>query len=104
MRAGRAYARPAFALHALAAPGENRALGIICGRRVGNAVARNRVKRRLREIFRTAPAYFRPGWWFVVAARPPITTLPFADLARELNEGLAALTAGGPDARNTRAQ
>lgn len=98
MRAGRAYARPAFVLHALASPDGGRALGIVCGRRVGNAVTRNRVKRRVREIFRTAPEYFRPGWWFVVATRPAIATIAFADLARELHLGLAALTAEGTHA------
>ena len=98
MHTGRAYARPAFVLHALAVPGGGRALGIVCGRRVGNAVTRNRVKRRVREIFRAAPEYFRPGWWFVVATRPPIATTTFAELAREMHLGLAALTAGGSDA------
>ena len=39
----------------------------VTGKRVGNAVARNRVKRRLREVVRnSAPA---PGWDTVLIAR-----------------------------------
>ncbi|MFC1945621.1 ribonuclease P protein component [Chloroflexota bacterium] len=41
--------------------------GFSVGRRVGNAVVRNRVKRRLREIVRSLP--LRAGWDIVVIAR-----------------------------------
>jgi ribonuclease P protein component len=63
LREGRAAAREAFVIHCLAVPGEERLLGVVCGRRVGGAVTRNRVKRRFREIFRTHPEYFRNGFW-----------------------------------------
>lgn len=39
----------------------------IAGKRVGNAVVRNRVKRRLRETVRNSG--FRPGWDTIVMAR-----------------------------------
>jgi ribonuclease P protein component len=41
--------------------------GISVGKRVGNAVVRNRVKRRLREIIRLSP--LQSGWDFIVIAR-----------------------------------
>jgi ribonuclease P protein component len=44
--------------------------GIVVGKRVGKAVVRNRVKRRLREICRTAEAAMRGGGDIVVVARP----------------------------------
>jgi ribonuclease P protein component len=93
IREGRAAACDAFVVHCLAVPAEGRRLGVVCGRRVGKAVVRNRVKRRLREIFRTHPEYFRDGFWFVAVAKPAITTKDFGTLEREVCVALAELTA-----------
>jgi RNase P protein component len=46
IREGRTVAREAFVVHGLAVPAEGRRLGVVCGRRVGNAAVRNRAKRR----------------------------------------------------------
>src|SRR4029450_8555771 len=44
-------------------------VGLITSRRVGAAVARNRVRRRLREIVRRNQQALKGGIWFVVIAR-----------------------------------
>jgi ribonuclease P protein component len=44
--------------------------GFITPKHIGGAVIRNRVRRRLRDIVRTAQARLRPGLWLVVVARP----------------------------------
>jgi ribonuclease P protein component len=44
--------------------------GFITSRRIGNAVQRNRVRRRLREIVRKRQHEFRGQIWFVTIARP----------------------------------
>lgn len=93
IREGRAVARDAFVLHCLAVPDEGRQLGVVCGRRVGKAVVRNRAKRRLREIFRTHPEYFRDGLWFVAVAKPAIAAKDYPELEREVCAALAELTA-----------
>jgi ribonuclease P protein component len=46
--------------------------GLSVSRRVGKAVSRNRVKRRLREILRAA--MLSPGWDIVLIARPAADT------------------------------
>ncbi|NIT35591.1 MAG: ribonuclease P protein component [candidate division Zixibacteria bacterium] len=94
VREGRAAAREAFVIHCLSVPGEGRLLGVVCGRRVGGAVMRNRVKRRLREIFRTHPEYFRDGFWFVAVAKPAIVDKDFHALQGEVTATLAGLTRG----------
>jgi ribonuclease P protein component len=43
--------------------------GFITCRRLGSAVVRNRVRRRLREIVRRRQHHLRPGFWIVVIAR-----------------------------------
>ena len=44
-------------------------VGITVGKKLGKAVIRNRVRRRLREIYRCNEALFTPGWDIVVVAR-----------------------------------
>ena len=66
-------------------------MGFTCSKKVGNAVARNRAKRRLREIARlTLPQAGRAGMDYVFVGRREATAaLPFdqllADLARALD-------------------
>jgi ribonuclease P protein component len=54
--------------------------GIVTSRRVGGAVQRNRVRRRLREILRLAQPDLVRGVWLVLVARAAAATAGFADL------------------------
>lgn len=66
-------------------------IGYTASKKIGNAVLRNRAKRRLREVARAVmPGLARPGWDYVLVARPQATvTRPFADLLRDLETALA---------------
>ena len=44
-------------------------VGITVGKKLGHAVVRNRVRRRLREVYRLNEERFAPGWDIVVVAR-----------------------------------
>ena len=59
--------------------------GIIAGRPVGNAIIRNRAKRRVREIVRTLMPKIYPGWDIILLARKPIDEARFEELNSALN-------------------
>ena len=61
-------------------------VGFTCSKKVGNAVARNRAKRRLREAARMIlPTHGRPGWDYVLIGRAAETAQrPFEELKRDL--------------------
>ena len=44
-------------------------VGVTVSKKLGCAVVRNRVRRRLREVYRLSEAKFAPGWDIVVVAR-----------------------------------
>ena len=44
-------------------------VGITVGKKLGHAVVRNRVRRRLREVYRLNEDKFQSGWDIVVVAR-----------------------------------
>jgi len=67
---GRAVRGGLLILSVLPVDGEKRfRVGLITSRSVGEAVARNRVRRRLREIVRRNQKALKGGIWFVVIAR-----------------------------------
>ena len=61
---------------------ENR-LGITTGKKLGNAVTRNRIRRRLREIYRLHEAELRRGAELVVVARSRSVTAAYSELERD---------------------
>lgn len=59
--------------------GTNR-VGITVSKKLGHAVVRNRVRRRLREVYRLNEAKFQPGWDIVVVARSRCISASFQDI------------------------
>jgi len=57
--------------------------GFITSGRVGGAVVRNRVRRRLREIVRRRQPQLRKGFWFVIIARQEAATASYGALEDE---------------------
>ncbi len=70
-------------------------VGFTCSKKVGNAVARNRAKRRLREVARAVlPTHGRAGWDYVLVGRPDTTgTLPLPQLQADLIRALTRIHA-----------
>ncbi|MBQ2445021.1 MAG: ribonuclease P protein component [Oscillospiraceae bacterium] len=57
-------------------------LGFTVSTKLGHAVVRNRVRRRLREIYRSVESELRPGYDLVVVARSAAVEAEFALLER----------------------
>ncbi len=60
-------------------------IGFSVSKRVGNAVTRNLVKRRLREAVRRRLAGLAPGWDVVLTARPSAASATYQALAQEVD-------------------
>jgi ribonuclease P protein component len=70
-------------------------VGFTVSKKVGNAVERNRVRRRLREIVRLAPGgRMRAGHDYLLIGRRAALGLPFARLIAELDGALDRLHRG----------
>lgn len=57
--------------------------GFVTSKRVGGAVVRNRVRRRLREVVRQHQHHLRGGIWCVVIARPAAARATYSALKDE---------------------
>jgi ribonuclease P protein component len=68
-------------------------IGFTVSRKVGTAVERNRVRRRLREIVRRAAAAMRPGYDYVLIGRRTALQEPFGQLAAAFDAALRRMHA-----------
>jgi len=60
---------------------EETRFGLSTGRKLGGAVVRNKVRRRLRESLRVMAPSFQPGWDVLIIARPPVIGADYQILA-----------------------
>ena len=56
-------------------------VGITVSKKLGKAHIRNRVRRRVREVYRLNEDKFQPGWDIVVVVRGKAVEAPFGKLA-----------------------
>ena len=59
---------------------ERNEVGITVSKKLGSAVIRNRIRRRLREVYRLNETRFTPGWDIVVVARSRTVNADFDKL------------------------
>lgn len=85
---GRKAGRPGLVLQALPQPGGGLRCGFTATKKIGNAVVRNRCKRRLREAARLLLADGPPGWDLVLIARDATPDRPWDKLLGDLRGAL----------------
>ena len=83
-RQGRWWSNPLLIIRVLPNPLGRSRFGFLVSRRVGNAVARNLVKRRLREIVRKEP--IPEGWDVVLIARSGLSAATFNQATESVRE------------------
>jgi ribonuclease P protein component len=77
--------------------------GISTGRKVGSAVVRNGIRRRLRTILRTLDREVQPGYDILLVARPAAAGVRQADLdaaLRQLMRAASVLASNGVPVAN----
>jgi ribonuclease P protein component len=78
-------------------------LGFTCSKKIGNAVMRNRAKRRLREVARLGLAIeARAGYDYVIVGRQAAITREFADLQKDLTTAVQRLHGRAQPEQGTR--
>ena len=94
-RQGTAYRGKLFSVHAFPNELGTPRLGLSVSRRVGNAVTRNTVRRRLREVFHSALPEIPGDLDLVVSARPTAAEATVRELSEEFVRSLSKLGEGG---------
>lgn len=76
-------------------PAQPSRVGFVVSKAVGNAVVRNRVKRRLRHLALARLAHLPGGSRLVVRALPPSAASAYADLGADLDRCLTKVGVAG---------
>jgi len=96
-RQGTAFRGRLFSLHAFANEFDTPRLGLSVSKKVGNAVTRNAVRRRLKEVFHLNIERIAGGFDLVVSAKPAAAEATFEVLNQEFLRALGKI--GGSDKR-----
>ncbi len=90
-REGKAFRGKLFAVHQFPNDLGNSRLGLSVSKKVGNAVTRNAVRRRLKEAFHAVLPQVSGASDFVVSARPSVAEASFVELQEEMIKALVKL-------------
>jgi ribonuclease P protein component len=85
-RLGKSYAHPFIVLIKHPNEVEISRFGVAASRSIGNAVQRNRAKRRIREVIRPRIPNIHPGWDLIFLARRPINNASQSDLQAAIDQ------------------
>jgi len=81
---GKSAAVPALAVYVRPNHSRRNRLGVTVGTKVGKAVRRNKVRRRIREAYRIHEWQMAPGWDIVVVARTRAAYASYGEIERGL--------------------
>lgn len=85
-RNGKSNASPLMVLAFLRNELDYSRFGFVVSKRLGKAVQRNRIKRRLREVTRLRLAQIKPGFDLVFIARQPINQASYSQIEQGMEQ------------------
>ena len=83
-REGKSHASPRLVLAFLQNELAYSRFGFVVSKRLGKAVRRNKIKRRMREAIRLQIPYLKPGFDLVLIARQPVNQASYAQIEQDL--------------------
>ena len=81
---GKVYASPFMVLAFVRNELDHSRFGFVTSKRLGKAVQRNKIKRRMREATRLQLSYIKPGFDLVIIARQPICKATYQEIEKTL--------------------
>lgn len=85
---GKSFANRQFIVYMLKGDQEEFRIGLSVSKKVGNAVARNRIKRFIRQAFLELKSDLSPNADYVIIARPQAANLDFHESKKSLEHVL----------------
>ena len=85
-----AFVLPFIVIYILENNTDTARLGLCVSKKIGNAVTRNRIKRRIRAAVRSLTHEYR-GYDVVVVARKSIVSRPYSDILHALRKALSKI-------------
>jgi len=83
-RKGKSAVTPILAMYARKNKNSANRIGITVSTKVGKAVVRNRVRRRIREAYRINESRFNSGYDIIVVARVRASEVGFSEIEKSL--------------------
>ena len=96
---GKSAVSPYFAIYCRRTGRPYSRLGITVSVKLGKAVRRNYIRRRIRELYRTNEGRFAPGYDVVVVARSKASFVRYAELERSFLQMMKKLGITLPEER-----
>ncbi len=85
---GKGYSHPLVMILVLQVPIDEKRIGIIVGKSIGNAVKRNLVKRRIKSIANEFIYKINKNVDILVIAKSPIASVEFMEIHQAIEDGL----------------
>lgn len=82
---GKSYVNPALVIYIMKNRLSVNRIGITAGKKIGNAVFRNRARRIIREAYRLNEQRYEKGFDIIFVARTRTTALKTRDIQRAMN-------------------